>query len=213
MKKIFILLIAIYWIILIIAPLKAQAKDILYNCEPTGVAAYLSEKNTWYFEEKYEESTKILDRLETSQLIITDEELYFYKNNPKQNFSYLVPYNDMLEGFQAWKKYGEDEEAKTQFASAILIEEQIYDMDEGLGISEYESLYYVLINYDEKDNLESTSLKRIKFDKKNNVVSEFTFPHDPFPISIYIFTRYCEIPIKPNHNEIDFQEGWNRKIS
>jgi len=59
----------------------------------------------------------------------------------------------------------------------------------------------------------SRDLKRIKFDKKNKTVLEFTFPHDPIPTSIYYFKRECENANKPNLNEINMPETWNKKVS
>ena len=214
MKRLFILLIAIYWIVLIAAPIKkALAENIVYECEAMGAAAYHLGKGTWHFENSYDEETKILDQLDTSQLMITEDGHYFYRNNPKQDISYLVPYSVMLEGFQSWKKFGKDETAMEYFSFALILEGELQEMDVGLEITQFESMYYVLINYDEEGKMVSRNLKRIKFDKENKKISEFTFPHDPKPISIYLFKRECENANKPNHNESDFIEGWNRKLS
>ena len=214
MKKLFILLIAIYWIVLIVTPIKkALAEDIVYECEAMGAAAYQTGKGTWHFEHRYDKETKILDRLDISQLMITEDGHYFYKNNPKQDISYLVPYSVMLEGFQSWKKFGEDETAMEYFSFALILEQELKEMDVSLEISQFESMYYVLINYDEEGKMASRDLKRIKFDKENKKISEFTFPHYPKPISIYLFKRECENAKKPNQNEIDMPETWNRKAS
>ena len=203
----------IVWTFLILAPLNAHAGNIMYECEATGAAAYQTGKGTWYYEQKYDKETKLLDQLDISQLMITEDGHYFYKNNPKQDISYLVPYSLMLEGLESWKKFAKDEEAMEYFTFALILEQELNEMDVSLDISQFESMYYVLINYDQWGKMVSRSLKRIKFDKENNKLSEFTFPHDPIPTSIYYFKRECENVNKANQNEINFEETWNRKAS
>ena len=182
----------------------------MYECEATGAASYQTGKGTWYYEQKYDKETKLLDQLDISQLMITEDGHYFYRNNPKQDISYLVPYSIMLEGLESWKKFGEDEKAMEYFSFALILEGELKEMDVSLDISQFESMYYVLINYDEEGKMVSRDLKRIKFDKENKKISEFTFPHDPIPTSIYLFKRECENANKP---KVDFPEGWNRKVS
>ncbi len=144
MKKLFILLIAIYWSVLIVAPIKkALAENIVYECEAIGAASYQTGKGTWYYEEKYDNETKILDRLDISQLMITEDGHYFYKNNPKQDISYLVPYSLMLEGLQSWKKFAKDEAAMEHFTFALILEGELQAMDVNLEITQVESRYYV----------------------------------------------------------------------
>ena len=214
MRFCFLLFITICWSVLIVAPIKkALAEDIVYECEASGAGAYLTGKGKWYFEQKYDKETKILDQLDISQLMITEDGHYFYRNNPKQDISYLVPYSVMLEGLESWKKFGEDETAMEYFSFALILEGELKEMDVSLDISQFESMYYVLINYDEEGKMVSRDLKRIKFDKENNKLSEFTFPHDPIPTSIYYFKRECENANKANQNEINFEETWNRKAS
>ena len=214
MRFYFLLFITIYWSVLIIAPIKkALAENIVYECEAMGAAAYQTGKGTWHFEHRYDKETKILDQLDISQLMITEDGHYFYKNNPKQDISFLVPYSLMLEGLESWKKFGEDETAMEYFSFALILEGELKEMDVGLEISQFESMYYVLINYDAEGKMVSRALKRIKFDKENNKLSEFTFPHDPIPTSIYLFKRDCEVEYKPNQNQIDMPETWNRKAS
>jgi len=185
----------------------------MYECEATGAAAYQTGKGTWYYEQKYDKETKLLDQLDISQLMITEDGHYFYKNNPKQDISYLVPYSLMLEGLESWKKFAKDEAAMEYFTFALILEQELNEMDVSLDISQFESMYYVLINYDGEGKMVSRDLKRIKFDKENNKLSEFTFPHDPIPTSIYYFKRECENANKTNQNEINFEETWNRKAS
>ena len=214
MRFYFLLFITIYWSVLIVAPIKkALAENIVYECEAMGAAAYHTGKGTWHFEHRYDKETKILDQLDISQLMITEDGHYFYRNNPKQDISYLVPYSVMLEGLESWKKFGEDETAMEYFSFALILEGELKEMDVSLDISQFESMYYVLINYDEEGKMMSRALKRIKFDKENKKISEFTFPHDPIPTSIYLFKRECENAKKPNQNEIDMPETWNRKAS
>ena len=214
MRFYFLLFITIFWIVLIVAPIKkALAENIVYECEAMGAAAYHTGKGTWHFEHRYDKETKILDQLDISQLMITEDGHYFYRNNPKQDISYLVPYSVMLEGLESWKKFGEDETAMEYFSFALILEGELKEMDVSLDISQFESMYYVLINYDEEGKMVSRALKRIKFDKENKKISEFTFPHDPIPTSIYLFKRECENAKKPNQNEIDMPETWNRKAS
>ena len=213
MRFYFLLFITIYWLFLILAPLNAYAGNIKYECEATGAASYQTGKGTWYYEQKYDKETKLLDQLDISQLMITEDGHYFYKNNPKQDISYLVPYSLMLEGLESWKKFAKDEEAMEYFTFALILEQELNEMDVSLDISQFESMYYVLINYDQWGKMVSGSLKRIKFDKENKKISEFTFPHDPIPTSIYYFKRECENANKENKNGINFEETWNRKAS
>ena len=214
MRFYFLLFITIYWIVLIVAPIKKTlAENIVYECEAMGAAAYHLGKGTWHFEHRYDKETKILDQLDISQLMITEDGHYFYRNNPKQDISYLVPYSVMLEGLESWKKFGEDETAMEYFSFALILEGELKEMDVSLEISQFESMYYVLINYDQWGKMVSRSLKRIKFDKENKKISEFTFPHDPIPTSIYLFKRECENANKLNQNEIGMPETWNRKVS
>ena len=119
----------------------------------------------------------------------------------------------MLEGLESWKKFGEDETAMEYFSFALILEQELNEMDVSLDISQFESMFYVLINYDGEGKMVSRDLKRIKFDKENNKLSEFTLPHDPIPTSIYYFKRECENANKANQNEINFEETWNRKAS
>ena len=213
MRFYFLLFITIYWLFLILAPLNAYAGNIVYECEAMGAAAYHTGKGTWHFEHRYDKETKILDQLDISQLMITENGHYFYRNNLEQDISYLVPYSLMLEGLESWKKFGEDETAMEYFSFALILEGELKEMDVSLDISQFESMYYVLINYDEEGKMVSRALKRIKFDKENKKISEFTFPHDPIPTSIYLFKRECEIEYKANQNQIDMPESWNRKAS
>ena len=214
MRFYFLLFITIYWSVLIVAPIKkALAENIVYECEAMGAAAYHTGKGTWHFEHRYDKETKILDQLDISQLMITEDGHYFYRNNPKQDISYLVPYSVMLEGLESWKKFGEDETAMEYFSFALILEGELKEMDVSLDISQFESMYYVLINYDEEGKMVSRALKRIKFDKENKKISEFTFPHDPIPISIYLFKRECKNVNKANQNKIDMPKTWNRKVS
>ncbi len=209
----FLLFITIYWLFLILAPINAFAEDIVYECEATGAAAYHTGKGTWHYEEKHDKETKILDQLDISQLMITEDGHYFYRNNLKQDISYLVPYSVMLEGLESWKKFAKDEAAMEYFSFALILEQELKEMDVSLEISQFESMYYVLVNYDGEAKMASRALKRIKFDKENKKISEFTFPHDPIPTSIYYFKRECDNANKANQNKIDFEETWNRKAS
>ena len=212
MRFYFLLFITIYWSVLIVAPIKkALAENIVYECEAMGAAAYQTGKGTWYYEEKYDKETKILDQLDISQLMITEDGHYFYRNKLKQDISYLVPYSVMLEGLESWKKFGEDEKSMEYFSFALILEGELKEMDVGLEISQFESMYYVLINYDEEGKMVSRALKRIKFDKENKKISEFTFPHDPIPTSIYLFKRECENTKKPN--QVDYSDNPFKKIS
>jgi len=208
----FLLFITIYWSVLIIAPIKkALAENIVYECEAMGAAAYQTGKGTWYYEEKYDKETKILDQLDISQLMITENGHYFYRNNPKQDISYLVPYSLMLEGLESWKKFAKDEAAMEYFTFALILEQELNEMDVSLDISQFQSMYYVLINYDGEGKMVSRALKRIKFDKENKKISEFTFPDDPIPTSIYLFKRECENTKKPN--QVDYSDNSFKKIS
>ena len=213
MRFYFLLFITIYWLFLILAPLNAYAGNIKYECEATGAASYQTGKGTWYYEQKYDKETKLLDQLDISQLMITEDGHYFYKNNPKQDISYLVPYSLMLEGLESWKKFAKDEEAMEYFTFALILEQELNEMDVSLDISQFESMYYVLINYDGEGKMVSRALKRIKFDKENNKLSEFTFPHDPIPTSIYLFKRECEGVNENDKIQVDFVEDWNKKLS
>ena len=109
----------------------------MYECEAMGAAAYQTGKGTWHFEHRYDKETKILDQLDISQLMITEDGHYFYKNNPKQDISYLVPYSLMLEGLESWKKFGEDEAAMEYFSFALILEGELKEMDVGLEISQF----------------------------------------------------------------------------
>ena len=83
MRFYFLLFITIYWLFLILAPLNAYAGNIKYECEATDAASYQTGKGTWYFEYRNDKETKILDQLDISQLMITEDEHYFYRNNRK----------------------------------------------------------------------------------------------------------------------------------
>jgi len=112
----------------------------MYECEATGAAAYQTGKGTWYYEEKYDKETKLLDQLDISQLMITEDGNYFYKNNPKQDISYLVPYSLMLEGLESWKKCAKDEEAMEYFTFALMLEQELNEMDVRHDISQFKSM-------------------------------------------------------------------------
>ena len=116
----------------------------------------------------------------------------------------------MLEGIQSWKKFAKDEAEMEYFTFALILEKELAAMDQGLEITQFESLYYILINYDEEGKMVSKVLKRIKFDKENKKITEFTFPDDPIPTSIYFFQREC---VESRGVEIAPPDDPNNKLS
>ena len=182
------LFLILIWTFLILAPLNLFAADKTFTCKPV-VAGSPKKDGSFYVEDIDDESTPMLDVTPISQLLVRGEDVYF-KNNLSREFESLAPYEKVAD-----------------IKLIREIHEGLNNWDEILLLDNFRTFYLRYFNNG------TESLKRIKFDKENNKLSEFTFPHDPIPTSIYYFKRECENVNKVNQNEIDFDETWNRKAS
>ena len=189
MRFYFLLFITIYWLFLILAPLNAIAEDKIFTCKPV-IAGYPQKDGKFYIEVKYQEpSSPLLDDIPTSQILIR-EEYVFYKNNPYRKFEILTPYEKVADskGIKEMEGY-------------------LSSWDELLSFNNFRTFYF---RYQSDEGYES--LKRISINEKNTKTSEITVPyHDEHPA--YFFLRNCGGVNENDKIQIDFVEGWNKKLS
>ena len=178
----------IYWSFLILAPLNAFATDETFTCKP--VVAGMPKKNgDFYVEEKYDESTPILDIIPDNQFLLKGETKHLYfKNNLSRKFEVLIPY-ELIANIKVIKE----------------IHEGLSDWDVILSLENFRTYY---LKYFGDDG--SESLKRISINKKNTKTAILTVPLADHPSYFTLFnckSDYIKEPI-----EVEWSDNPNKKI-
>ena len=187
MRFYFYIFITIYWLFLIIAPLNAYAEDEAFTCKP--VIAGMPKKNGgFYVEEKYDESTPILDIIPDNQFLLRNKDVYF-KNNSSRKFEALVPYKDV----------SDIEEIKE-------IHEGLSSWDKFIHIENFRTYYLKYLGDDG-----SESLKRISINEKNTKTAILTVPMADYPSYFTLFN--CKSDSAKEPIEVEWSDDPSKKIS
>ena len=159
------LFLVIVWTFLILVPLKTYAEDTTFTCKP--VIAGMPKKNgNFYVEEKYDESTPILDIIPDNQLLLRGEDQHVYfKNNSSRKFEVLIPY----------ERIADIKEIRD-------IDEGLSNWDEILSLENFRTYYLRYLGDDG-----SESLKRISINGKNTKTAIITVPMADFPSYFTLF--------------------------
>ena len=83
-----------FLLIFLLISTTAFAKDKIYTCKPVA-AAVVMESGQTYSEtlDTMDEEAALLSVVPTSQFVISEEEGFFYKNNPSRNFESLLNFS------------------------------------------------------------------------------------------------------------------------
>ena len=188
--RIFLLtILTLVWCFLILAPLTAFAKDETFTCKP--VIAGMPEKNgEFYVEEKYDESTPILDIIPDNQLLLRGEAKHVYfKNNSSRKFEVLVPY-ELIADIKEIKE----------------IHEGLSGWDDIISLENFRTYY---LRYFGDDGFES--LKRISINEQNSKTAILTVPMADHPSYFTLFN--CEPDYVTEPIRVEPSNDFNKKIS
>ena len=177
MRFFFWICFVVYWTFLILAPLNAFAEDATFTCKP--VVAGMPKKNgDFHVEEKYDESTPILDIIPDNQFLLRGEAKHVYfKNNSSRKFEVLVPY-----------------ERISDIKEIREIHEGLSGWDDIISLENFRTYY---LRYFGDDG--SESLKRISINEKNTKTAILTVPMADFPSYFTLFnckSDYVKEPIQ-----------------
>ena len=187
MRFYFLLFITIYWLFLILAPLNAYAEDRIYTCKAV-IAGISKGDGNFYLEVDEQESKPLLDDIDSSQILLDDEQRVFYKNNSTRGFERLIPYEDLADSKEIQE-----------------MEDGLSSWDELIALKNSQT-YYFQYKTDSKE-----SLKRISINAKNNRTSEITIPFDGS--RSYFFLRKCSEEITKEPIQIEYQDNPSKKVS
>ena len=189
MRFYFSLFITIYWLFLILAPLNAYAEDETFTCKP--VIAGMPKKNgDFYVEEKYDESTPILDIIPDNQFLLRGEaKNVYFKNNSSRKFEVLVPY----------ERIADIKEIRE-------IHEGLSNWDDIISLENFRTYY---LKYFGDDG--SESLKRISINEKNTKTAILTVPMADFPSYFTLFN--CKSDSAKEPIEVEWSNDPSKKIS
>ena len=87
-----------FLLIFLLISTTAFAKDKIYTCKPVA-AAVVMETGQTYSEtlDTMDEEAPLLSVVPTSQFLISEEEGFFYKNNPSRDFETLFNFENLVE--------------------------------------------------------------------------------------------------------------------
>ncbi len=189
MRFYFYTFITIYWLFLILAPLSAYAEDTTFTCKP--VIAGMPKKNgDFYVEEKYDESTPILDIIPDNQFLLRGEaKNVYFKNNSSRKFEVLVPY----------ERIADIKEIRE-------IHEGLSNWDDIISLENFRTYY---LKYFGDDG--SESLKRISINEKNTKTAILTVPMADFPSYFTLFN--CKSDSAKEPIEVEWSNDPSKKIS
>ena len=174
----------------------AFAKDKIYTCKPVA-AAVVMESGQTYSEtlDTMDEEAPLLSVVPTSQFLISEEEGFFYKNNPSRNFESLLNFENLVD-----------------HKEVVEFEKISQELDDYFDIKNLKVFYLPYRNF--KDGkLESNSIKRIAINVNKNFTSEITIPIDMKDISMYHFLRKCQGDDDKDNIQVDFEPGFNKALS
>ena len=174
----------------------AFAKDKIYTCKPVA-AAVVMESGQMYSEtlDTIDEEAALLSVVPTSQFLISEEEGFFYKNNPARDFESLLNIENLVD-----------------LKEVLKFEKIAQELDDYFNIKNLKVFYLPYRNF--KDGkLESSSIKRITINIDKNFTSEITIPKDMQDISMYHFLRKCDGENKNGPIQVNFEPGPNKALS
>ena len=174
----------------------AFAKDKIYTCKPVAAAVVMESGHT-YSEtlDTMDEESPLLSVVPISQFLISEEEGFFYKNNPIRNFESLLSIENLVDHKEVLK-----------------FEKIAQELDDYFDIKNLKVFYLPYQNF--KDGkLESSSFKRIAINIDKNFTSEITIPKDMKDVFMYHFLRKCDGEDKNGPIQVNFEPGPNKALS
>ena len=174
----------------------AFAKDKIYTCKPIAAAVVLESGQT-YSEtlDTMDEEAALLSVVPTSQFLISEEEGFFYKNNPTRDFESLLNFENLVD-----------------YKEVLKFEKIAQELDDYFDIKNLKVFYLPYRNFEDGE-LESSSIKRIAINIEKNFTSEITIPKDMKDISMYHFLRKCDGDKENGPIQVNFEPGPNKALS
>ena len=186
-----------FLLVFLLISTSAFTQDKIYTCKPVAAAAVM-ESGQMYSEslDTMDEEAGVLSVVPESQFLNSEEEGFFYKNNPNRDFESLTTLENI--GFPK---------------QLIEIEKVSERLEEALNIKNLKVFYLPYLSYTKEGKLESRSIKRIAINVDKNFTSEITIPTDGMKdISMYHFLRKCDGG-KKDPIQINFDPGPNKALS
>ena len=144
----------------------------------------------FYVEEKYDESTPILDIIPDNQFLLRGEDKnVYFKNNSSRKFEVLVPYESIAD----IKEIRE-------------IHEGLSNWDDIISLENFRTYY---LKYFGDDG--SESLKRISINEKNTKTAILTVPMGDFPSYFSLFE--CKSDSTKEPIEVEWSNDPSKKVS
>ena len=187
-----------FLLIFLLISTSAFAQDKIYTCKPVA-AAVMMESGQIYSEslDTMDEEAGLLSVVPESKFLISEEEGFFYKNNPNRDFESLATFESI--GFH--KKLIEIEKISAR-------------LDEALNIKTLKVFYLPYRSYTKEGKLESRSIKRIAINVDKNFTSEITIPTNGMKdVSMYHFLRICDGDKENGPIQVNFEPGPNKALS
>ena len=174
----------------------AFAKDKIYTCKPVAAAVVLESGQT-YSEtlDTMDEEAALLSVVPTSQFLISEEEGFFYKNNPARDFESLLNIENLVD-----------------FKKVLKFEKIAQELDDFFDIKNLK-VFYLPYQTFKDGRLESSSFKRIAININKNFTSEITIPQDMKDVSMYHFLRICDGDKENGPIQVNFEPGPNKALS
>ena len=176
-------------ILIFLLPLNLFANEKTYSCKPVAAAVQIESGHTYYetLEDQDDESA-LLSAVPVSNFSVRTDGVY-YKNNPYREYEYLYTLQEALKKFD---NMGIDK-----------IEDDAQILDKTMGVENFRVFYLLYLN----DN--SSALKRISIDIKNNLTTESTLPNKIINgVALYYFLRACDV----KGVAVDFEPGFNKAL-
>ena len=186
-----------FLLIFLLISTTAFAKDKIYTCKPVAAAVVMESGHT-YSEtlDTMDEEAPLLSVVPTSQFLISEEEGFFYKNNPIRNFESLLNLENLVD-----------------YKEILEFEKIAQELDDYFDIKNLKVFYLPYRNFTKDGKLESSSIKRISINIDKNLTSEITIPKDMKDISMYHFLRKCDGEDKNGPIQVNFEPGPNKALS
>ena len=176
-------------ILIFLLPLNLFANEETYSCKPIAAAVQTESGHTYHETlEDYDEEAGLLSIVPASNFSVRSDGIY-YKNNPHRDFEYLYTLKEALKKFD---KIGINK-----------IEDDAQILDKTMGVENFRVFYLLYLNDD------TSALKRISIDIKNNLTTEITLPNKIINgVALYYFLRSCDV----KGVAVDFEPGLNKAL-
>ena len=176
-------------ILIFLLPLNLFANEETYSCKPIAAAVQTESGHTYHETlEDYDEEAGLLSVVPESNFSVRTDGVY-YKNNPYREYEYLYTLQEALKKFD---NMGIDK-----------IEDDAQILDKTMGVENFRVFYLLYLNDD------TSALKRISIDIKNNLTAEVTLPSKIISgVTLYYFLRACDM----KGIEVDFDPGFNKAL-